>query len=378
MRYDIGDKVLIKNIDWYDANKDHLGEVWFHNCVFLKDMAKYCGKVYRIKHVTKYGYRLEGIPYHWNDNMIEGLVEMKNVNNPDDKIIQSWLDLLQPQWKDIKVELDKKRKKENKYLDKEKRVLFKEVNWWPDCKISESYLTKEDKIKDMGEVSDGYHTFNELYEYRKLYNAALFNEWANIPGNPYNIHKSKLHSDGKIPFGDPNWFIVMAELPTGQISNHYEMKDWNLFQIPIKEKANVWDGHTPKDVAERIRKFLSPKPKYPLSYEECCKVLFPNSIELGKVLTSGYNCELLKKIGELLICRDAYWKIAGEEMRLGKSWEPQDTNTFGIFYDRLTDEIEQQNGYNGANSTLEFPTEEMRDAFYENFKDLIEECKELL
>ena len=28
--------------------------------------------------------------------------------------------------------------------------------------------------------------------------------------------------------------------------------------------------------------------------------------------------------------------------------------------------------------TLAFPTEEMRDAFYENFKELIEECKELL
>ena len=38
------------------------------------------------------------------------------------------------------------------------------------------------------------------------------------------------------------------------------------------------------------------KPQYPKTYEECCKVLFPNSIELGKVLTSGYNCELLKKL----------------------------------------------------------------------------------
>lgn len=27
---------------------------------------------------------------------------------------------------------------------------------------------------------------------------------------------------------------------------------------------------------------------------------------------------------------------------------------------------------------LEFPTEEMRDAFFENFKDLIKSCKELL
>ncbi len=31
-----------------------------------------------------------------------------------------------------------------------------------------------------GSLSDGYHTFNELYEFRKMYNAALFNEWAKL------------------------------------------------------------------------------------------------------------------------------------------------------------------------------------------------------
>ena len=109
----------------------------------------------------------------------------------------------------------------------------------------------------IGNISDGYHTFNELYEYRLLYNAALFNEFAEKC--LYEVHKSKRHSDGEVPFGDSNWFIVMAELPTGQISNHYEMKDWDLFHVPEKEKANVWDGHTPKDVSERLRKFLMNK-----------------------------------------------------------------------------------------------------------------------
>ena len=108
---------------------------------------------------------------------------------------------------------------------------------------------------DKGNISDGYHTFNELYEYRLLYNAGFFNELAKQ--GRIDVHKSRLHSDGDVPFGDENWFIVMAELPTGQISNHYEMKDWDLFQIPVKEKANQWDGHSPKDVAERLRSFLS-------------------------------------------------------------------------------------------------------------------------
>lgn len=111
--------------------------------------------------------------------------------------------------------------------------------------------------KDIEKFTDGYHSFEELYDYRLLYNAALFNEFAKQ--NLYDAHKSKLHSDGEVPFGDPNWFIVMAELPTGQISNHYEMKHWDLFNIPEKQRANVYDGHSPQDVADRLRAFLSNK-----------------------------------------------------------------------------------------------------------------------
>ena len=114
-----------------------------------------------------------------------------------------------------------------------------------------NWLEKQSEPKDKGEISDGYHTFNELYYYRMLYNAAFFNllpkEW---------VHKSKKHHDGKECFGG-GWFIVMATLPTGQISNHYELKDWDLFHIPEKEIADEWDGHTPQEAAERIRKYIT-------------------------------------------------------------------------------------------------------------------------
>lgn len=104
---------------------------------------------------------------------------------------------------------------------------------------------------DVGEVSDGYHTFNELYQFRKVYNAALFNEWA--AQGKYDVHKSEKHHEGDICFGG-GWFIVVAVLPTGQISNHYEMKDWDLFKIPEHEKALFsFDGHTPKDVIDRLK-----------------------------------------------------------------------------------------------------------------------------
>lgn len=105
-----------------------------------------------------------------------------------------------------------------------------------------------------GDTSDGYHTFNELYEFRKLYNAALFNEWA-MSGD-YNIHKSKKHHDGEPCFGG-GWFIVMATLPTGQISNHYELKDWDLFRCEEREIADEWDGHTAQDVMKRLSDYLN-------------------------------------------------------------------------------------------------------------------------
>lgn len=113
-----------------------------------------------------------------------------------------------------------------------------------------------------GNYSDGYHSFNELYEFRKLYNAALFNEWAkeefedqhSIP--KYDVHKSVRHFDGEVIFGG-NWFIVVAILPTGQISNHYHMDDWYLFNVPIEDKAKYeFDGHTAEDVANRLKALL--------------------------------------------------------------------------------------------------------------------------
>lgn len=114
-----------------------------------------------------------------------------------------------------------------------------------------------DGIEKTGYISDGYHTFDELYEFRKIYNAVLFNTWASGWkegfGVKHDVHKSKKHFDGEECFGG-GWFIVVAILPTGQISNHYELKDWELFNIPETEKAKYeFDGHTPQDVLNRLK-----------------------------------------------------------------------------------------------------------------------------
>ena len=105
-----------------------------------------------------------------------------------------------------------------------------------------------------GNTSDGYHTFNELYEFRLLYNACMFNE-LHRTHQEFDIHKSWRHSDGELCFGG-GWFVVVAQLPTGQITNHYEEKDWHLFDIEEHYTAAKWDGHTAKDVAIRLRQYL--------------------------------------------------------------------------------------------------------------------------
>ena len=110
------------------------------------------------------------------------------------------------------------------------------------------------------------------------------------------------------------------------------------------------------------------KPKYPTTYEECCQHLGCDDKISNKKLIS---------LSQLINAKNAYWKIAGEQMGLDKPWESATQDIiWGII--RSKDEVEKYSCHYGKTNLLEFPTEEMRDAFYENFKDLIEQCKELL
>jgi len=106
------------------------------------------------------------------------------------------------------------------------------------------------------ETSDGYHTFGELYDYRRVYNALLFNEWAKTL--KYDVHKSWRHSDGEFCFGG-GWFIVVAQLPYGQISNHYKAEFWHEFAVPEREIPAHYDGHTPQTALARAQALLEDK-----------------------------------------------------------------------------------------------------------------------
>ena len=119
------------------------------------------------------------------------------------------------------------------------------------------------------------------------------------------------------------------------------------------------------------------KKEYPKTYEECCKIL--DITPIRRIGDIGYKRTLLNVFEKLLVCRDAYWEIAGEEMCLDKPWEPDWENYNDFKFVIGVNENKIIKCYNTiAQFVLAFPTEEMRDVFYENFKSEIETCKELL
>lgn len=122
--------------------------------------------------------------------------------------------------------------------------------WHEGAEAAKNYF---ECLASKGEMSDGMHTFNELYDYRMAYNAMLVNQFAEQ--GLYNCHKSKRHSDGEECFGG-GWFIVNMELPTGQVSNHYPLEHWDKFKCEERDIADPWDGHTPQVAYHRMIDFI--------------------------------------------------------------------------------------------------------------------------
>ena len=97
----------------------------------------------------------------------------------------------------------------------------------------------------IGEMSDGYHTFNGLYYQRMVLFAAL------VKQNKDSAWKSHRHEDGELCFGG-GWFIVGIDTPDGSYTYHYEDKDWDLFDCEELPVGKHWDGHTEDDVTRLL------------------------------------------------------------------------------------------------------------------------------
>jgi hypothetical protein len=119
--------------------------------------------------------------------------------------------------------------------------------------IQESINEAIEHKQPIGNLSDGYHTFDELYAHR----IALFattcrglNYISLIQYTPYTPWKSKLHSDGSALDG---WFIAgLGTEPGEQITYHIPMSYWENWPADEIEKAPEWDGHTSADVLKRL------------------------------------------------------------------------------------------------------------------------------
>lgn len=110
---------------------------------------------------------------------------------------------------------------------------------------SANAIIEQMKAMDMsaGEVSDGYHTYNELYEHRMF----LFSILCYI----FKQHawKSWRHDDGTM-FTD--MFIVGLTTPEGDYTYHFNKEHWDNFNARVLTHAPEWDGHKPEDITRLL------------------------------------------------------------------------------------------------------------------------------
>jgi hypothetical protein len=104
-------------------------------------------------------------------------------------------------------------------------------------KLSDDLFWKN--CEEIGEISDGYHTFNELYYHRMILFSVICNQ------NRELAWKSMLHADGTMYEG---YFIVGITTPEGNYTYHFEKKYWDKFDVPVLSCAPVWDGHKAEDI----------------------------------------------------------------------------------------------------------------------------------
>lgn len=97
-------------------------------------------------------------------------------------------------------------------------------------------------------ISDGYHTFGELYDHR----ITLFIALARLKASTSSI----------VPIWrcqtDKEWFILgIDNIGTFQITYHIPMARWNetefAMTFELKDKPK-WDGHTSQDVLDRLKR----------------------------------------------------------------------------------------------------------------------------
>ena len=128
--------------------------------------------------------------------------------------------------------------------------------------LREKLLSKVQKEVDKlgvgglkGKLSDGYHTFDELYEHRIVLFITLCKILLHDPqyqtGQKSHVCPSLQHSDGSSFNG---WFVMGIGKERGeQITYHLPMSKWDETDFaPTLDFAPNFDGHTSDDVLKRL------------------------------------------------------------------------------------------------------------------------------
>ena len=141
------------------------------------------------------------------------------------------------------------------------------------------------EVENIGEISDGSHSFNELYDHRCKLFAVICNQ------NKEFAWKSWLHNDGTM-FED--YFIVGISIPyVGDFSYHYHKDYWELFECKDIKKAPEWDGHTSDDITRLFNLWKKPNDKILIiTTKENTEAIFIKLVEnnediQGKIKSSG-------------------------------------------------------------------------------------------
>lgn len=156
----------------------------------------------------------------------------------------------------------------------------------------------EKELKD-GTLSDGYHTFNDLYLQRMYLFATIVNQ------NKEYAWKSLKHEDGELCFGG-DWFIVGIDTPRGSYTYHYETNYWSLFDCQELEVAKHWDGHTSKDVDRllsldiQLETKISRLEDYKINYQTAIAFMQAQKEEMKKEREENAK---LKKALDILISK---------------------------------------------------------------------------
>ena len=104
--------------------------------------------------------------------------------------------------------------------------------------------------KDRGDlivkkISDGHHTFEELYHQRAVLFCTVCNLYPDISW------KSKKHYDDNDPMYNGD-FIAGIYTPLGQAAFHLKDKYWDMLHVSELDKAPRYDGYNSDEALLRI------------------------------------------------------------------------------------------------------------------------------